>query len=91
MATSNRPGIARRHPRPNAKPAAPSPPEVQDCYDFRKWLAATGQNCNHDWSNNTLPYLDIPNASPLEPIDMFSEKSTLRIQVFDYHQEPQCC
>lgn len=52
--------------------------QVQDSYDFRKWLATTGQNCNYDWSNNTLPYLDIPNDSPFEPIDMFSDKSRLR-------------
>ncbi|CAI7607862.1 unnamed protein product [Penicillium discolor] len=46
----------------------------QECYDFLKWWATTGQNHNYDWGNTTLPYLDIKNANPLEPVDMFCGK-----------------
>ncbi|CAI7606305.1 unnamed protein product [Penicillium glandicola] len=43
----------------------------QECYDFLKWWATTGQKHDYDWGNTTLPYLDIKNANPLEPVDMF--------------------
>lgn len=46
----------------------------QECYDFLKWWATTGQSRNYDWGNTTLPYLDIKNANPLEPVDMFCGK-----------------
>ncbi|KGO37184.1 Zinc finger, MYND-type [Penicillium expansum] len=46
----------------------------QECYDFLKWWATTGQNNDYDWGNTTLPYLDIKNANPLEPVDMFCGK-----------------
>ncbi|KUM66571.1 hypothetical protein ACN42_g541 [Penicillium freii] len=46
----------------------------QECYDFLKWWATTGQNRDYDWGNTTLPYLDIKNANPLEPVDMFRGK-----------------
>ncbi|KAL2706510.1 hypothetical protein AAEP93_001760 [Penicillium crustosum] len=39
------------------------------------WWATTGQDPNYDWGNTTLPYLDIRNANPLEPVDMFRGKS----------------
>ncbi|KAI2742445.1 hypothetical protein DTO013E5_3627 [Penicillium roqueforti] len=43
----------------------------QECYDFLKWWATTGQQDDYDWGNNTLPYLDVRNANPLEPVDIF--------------------
>ncbi|KGO66386.1 Zinc finger, MYND-type [Penicillium italicum] len=46
----------------------------QECYDFLKWWATTGQNADYDWGNTTLPYLDTKNANPLEPVDMFCDK-----------------
>ncbi|KAJ6133019.1 Zinc finger MYND-type [Penicillium samsonianum] len=46
----------------------------QECYDFLKWWATTGQKHDYDWGNTTLPYLDIKNANPLEPVDMFCDK-----------------
>ncbi|KAJ5816652.1 hypothetical protein N7447_008885 [Penicillium robsamsonii] len=45
-----------------------------ECYNFLKWWATTGQEHNYDWGNNTLPYLDIKNANPLEPVDMFCDR-----------------
>ncbi|KAJ5970885.1 uncharacterized protein N7479_000803 [Penicillium vulpinum] len=45
----------------------------QECYDFLKWWATAGQNHDYDWDNNTLPYLDIKNANPLEPLDVFCD------------------
>ncbi|CAG8910082.1 unnamed protein product [Penicillium egyptiacum] len=46
----------------------------QECYDFLKWWATTFQKDNYNWGDNTLPYLDIMNANPLEPVDMFCDK-----------------
>ncbi|KAH6987047.1 hypothetical protein EDB80DRAFT_731294 [Ilyonectria destructans] len=47
----------------------------QECYDFLKWWA-TIDNKDHDtgrydWSDATLPYLDIRGADVFEPADMF--------------------
>ena len=39
----------------------------QECYDFVKWWATTGQRGNYDWGNMDEPYLDIKNADVLEP------------------------
>lgn len=47
----------------------------QECYDFLKWWATTGENHDYDWGDTTLPYLDIRNANPLESVDMFCGKS----------------
>ncbi|KAH7304688.1 hypothetical protein B0I35DRAFT_444750 [Stachybotrys elegans] len=43
----------------------------QECYDFLKWWAVIGSNSKYDWSNTTLPYLDIHNADAFEPVDVF--------------------
>ncbi|KAJ5780738.1 Zinc finger MYND-type [Penicillium paradoxum] len=45
----------------------------QECYDFLKWWATTGQDDNYDWGDTTKPYLDIKNANPLEPVDIFCD------------------
>ncbi|KXG45905.1 uncharacterized protein PGRI_047610 [Penicillium griseofulvum] len=42
----------------------------QECYDFLKWWATTGQKDDYDWGDDTLPYLDIENANPLEPVNV---------------------
>ncbi|KOS38461.1 hypothetical protein ACN38_g10722 [Penicillium nordicum] len=49
----------------------------QECYDFLKWWATTGRNHHYDWGNTNLPYLDVKNANPLEPVDMFRGNSNL--------------
>jgi len=36
----------------------------QECYDFLKWWATTGEK--YDWGNLELPYLDIKNADAFE-------------------------
>ena len=37
----------------------------QECYDFVKWYATTGQG-SYDWGNMSLPYLDIVDADVFE-------------------------
>ncbi|KAJ5951710.1 uncharacterized protein N7479_010123 [Penicillium vulpinum] len=48
-------------------------PEISDeeCYDFLKWWATSANNPRYDWGDETLPYLDIKGANPLEPVDFF--------------------
>lgn len=46
----------------------------QECYDFVKWWQTTGQDSHYDWGNTKLPYLDIRNADPFEPIDIFCSR-----------------
>jgi hypothetical protein len=43
----------------------------QECYDFLKWWSTTGADPQYDWGNMSLPYLDIKDANPLEPVDFF--------------------
>ena len=40
----------------------------QDCYDFCKWWATTGQRGDYDWGDMDLPYLDVKGANVLEPL-----------------------
>lgn len=39
----------------------------QECYDFCKWWATTGQEGDYDWGDMTNPYLDVKNADVFEP------------------------
>ncbi|CAG9944815.1 unnamed protein product [Clonostachys rosea f. rosea IK726] len=43
--------------------------QEQECYRFLKWWATTEKT----WDVET-PYLDLPEADPLEPVDIFSSK-----------------
>jgi uncharacterized coiled-coil protein SlyX len=43
----------------------------QESYDFMKWWATSAQDPQYDWGDMSLPYLDIKNANPLEPVDTF--------------------
>ena len=45
----------------------------QECYDFLKWWARVA-NDSYDFSNVTLPYLDICNANAFEPLDKLSPR-----------------
>ncbi|KAL9065196.1 MAG: hypothetical protein Q9161_008395 [Pseudevernia consocians] len=38
----------------------------QECYDFCKWWATTGQDGHYDWGNLDNPYLDVKNADVFE-------------------------
>jgi len=49
--------------------------QEQECYDFLKWWAVVSTDDKYDWDDTTLPYLDIRNADPLEPIDVFRQAS----------------
>ena len=39
----------------------------QECYDFCKWWATTGQEGDYDWGDMDNPYLDVKFADVLEP------------------------
>ena len=39
----------------------------QQCYDFCKWWATTGQEGDYDWGEMDNPYLDIKDADMFEP------------------------
>ncbi|KAF7543498.1 hypothetical protein G7Z17_g10690 [Cylindrodendrum hubeiense] len=43
----------------------------QECYDFLKWWATIDGNSRYDWSDATLPYLDLHEADAFESVDMF--------------------
>ena len=46
----------------------------QECYDFVKWYATTGQDPHYDWGDMDLPFLDVKDADVFEPVDMFARK-----------------
>lgn len=49
----------------------------QECYDFIKWWA-TGTDADYDWSDTTLPYLNVHGADCFEPVDkLISEYGSL--------------
>ena len=39
----------------------------QECYDFCKWWATTGQEGDYDWGDMTKPFLHVKNADVFEP------------------------
>ncbi|KAK4194884.1 hypothetical protein QBC40DRAFT_237676 [Triangularia verruculosa] len=49
----------------------------QECYDFLKWWATADPDGTYNWGDTTLPHLDIHGADVFEPIDMFSEDTSL--------------
>ncbi|MCJ1382607.1 hypothetical protein MMC17_005720 [Xylographa soralifera] len=50
----------------------------QQCYDFCKWWATTGQEGDYDWGEIANPYLDIKDADVFEPpIEHFLSASDL--------------
>lgn len=38
----------------------------QECYDFVKWYATTGNKSNYDWGNMDEPFLDVRDTDVLE-------------------------
>ncbi|KAL1883298.1 hypothetical protein Daus18300_000356 [Diaporthe australafricana] len=38
----------------------------QECYDFLKWWATTGERRDYDWADMTEPYLDVKGADVFE-------------------------
>ena len=47
----------------------------QECYDFCKWYATTGQDSHYDWGNMANPFLDIKDADVFEsPAGLFMEE-----------------
>ena len=38
----------------------------QECYDFCKWWATTGEDSHYDWTSMSNPYLDLKNANVFE-------------------------
>ena len=51
---------------------------VQQCYDFCKWWATTGQERDYDWGELDNPFLDIKDADVFEPpIEHFLTASDL--------------
>jgi hypothetical protein len=46
----------------------------QECYDFVKWYATTGQDLHYDWGNMSLPFLDVKDADVFEPVDLFTRR-----------------
>ncbi|KAH8812755.1 hypothetical protein F5884DRAFT_786321 [Xylogone sp. PMI_703] len=46
----------------------------QECYDFVKWWATTGNRSDYDWGDMSLPYLDIKDADVFEDIAAVSRR-----------------
>src|SRR5204863_8640658 len=44
----------------------------QECYDFVKWYATTGQDSDYDWGDMSLPFLNVKDADVFEPVDVFT-------------------
>ncbi|KAL8790002.1 MAG: hypothetical protein Q9213_000888 [Squamulea squamosa] len=40
----------------------------QDCYDFCKWYATTGNRRDYDWGDMSLGFLDVKDADVFEPL-----------------------
>ena len=46
----------------------------QQCYDFCKWYATTGQQGDYDWGNMDNPFLDVKGADVFESPEVFVHK-----------------
>jgi hypothetical protein len=46
----------------------------QECYDFLKWWATTGQRGDYDWGDMDEPYLDLKDENAFEPPGLFARK-----------------
>lgn len=46
----------------------------QECYDFLKWWATTGQLGNYDWGNTDEPYLDLKDENVFEAPGFFARR-----------------
>ena len=46
----------------------------QQCYDFCKWYATTGQESGYDWGDLDNPFLDVKGADVFEPPQDFIHK-----------------
>ncbi|OBT81374.1 hypothetical protein VE02_09963 [Pseudogymnoascus sp. 03VT05] len=44
----------------------------QECYDFVKWWASTGERSDYDWGDLDEPYLDLKDQNALEPPVLFA-------------------
>ena len=46
----------------------------QECYDFLKWWATTGQRGDYDWGDMDEPYLNLKDENAFEPPGLFARK-----------------
>ena len=46
----------------------------QECYDFVKWWATTGEREDYDWGDMDEPYLDLKDENAFEPPGLFVQK-----------------
>ena len=47
----------------------------QECYDFCKWYATTGDASDYDWGDMSVPFLDVKNADVFEsPRETFTNR-----------------
>ncbi|OQE40064.1 hypothetical protein PENCOP_c006G02084 [Penicillium coprophilum] len=60
----------------------------QECYLFLKWWATSANDPRWDWGDETLPYLDIKNTNPLEPIDAFINENPSEPCFMFLHRRP---
>jgi hypothetical protein len=44
----------------------------QECYDFLKWWATTGQETDYDWQKIDLGYLDVKDADAFEDVTLYT-------------------
>ncbi|KAK9357141.1 hypothetical protein V1504DRAFT_494618 [Lipomyces starkeyi] len=46
----------------------------QECYDFLKWWATTGEERDYDWGDMDLGYLDVKDADVFENVDLYTRE-----------------
>jgi hypothetical protein len=46
----------------------------QQCYDFLKWWATTGERGDYDWGDMDEPYLDLKDENAFEPPGLFAQE-----------------
>jgi len=51
----------------------------QECYDFLKWYATTGQEGDYDWGDMELGFLDVKNADVLESPDLWTKAEWINL------------
>ena len=65
-----------------------------ECYDFIKWWSTTGIYSDCDWGDMEIPYLDVKNADPFEPVDkdiMDSPFSVLQLLICWSKSDSKAC
>ncbi|RFU26167.1 hypothetical protein B7463_g10180, partial [Scytalidium lignicola] len=46
----------------------------QECYDFIKWWATTGEESDYDWGDMERGYLDVTDADVFEDVDIYTRR-----------------